>query len=148
MNKLAGMAIVAAGLTLGACSTVQNARDRIVRYVSPCENQTVKIYFEEGQAEVTPESRQVIAQAAQVARGCRVERVTVMGLADAAGDPNANMELSRRRAQSVTAALTAAQLPAAQYEVTAIGQTGAVTAAGRAAPMRRRADIVLHMARL
>lgn len=148
MIKLTTLAIVAAGLTLSGCSTVNNARERIVRYVSPCENQTVQIYFEEGQSEVTPESRQVIAQAAQVARGCRVDRVTVMGLADAAGDPNANMELSRRRAESVTAALTAAQLPAAQYEVTAVGQTGAVGTAGRATPMRRRADIVLHMARL
>jgi peptidoglycan-associated lipoprotein len=147
MIRLAGVAVVAAALALSGCSTVQTARERIVRYVSPCENQTVQIYFEEGQAEVTPESRQVIAQAAQVARGCRVDRVTVMGLADAAGDPNANMELSRRRAQSVTEALAAAQLPAAQYEVTAVGQTGSVTAAGRTAPMRRRADIVLHMAR-
>ena len=147
MNKLAGAAIVAAGLALSGCGTVQSARDRIVRYVSPCETQTVQIYFEASDAEITPEGRQVLAQAAQVPRECRVHRVTVLGLADAAGDPNANMELSRRRAQSVTAALTAAQLPEAQYEVSAAGQSGSVTADGRTAPLRRRVDVVLHLTR-
>lgn len=147
MMRLAGVAALAAGVALSGCSTVQGARDRIVRYVSPCESQTVSIYFEPNEAELTPEGRQVLAQAAQTARGCRVDRVSVLGLADATGDPNANLELSRRRAQSVAAALAALQLPAADYGVTAAGDTGALTADGRAAPLRRRAEIQLHVAR-
>ena len=39
-----------------------------------------------------------------------------MGLADAAGEPDANLELPKRRAQSVTAALAAAGLPAAEFQ--------------------------------
>lgn len=145
--KLAGVAALAAGVALSGCTTVQGARDRIVRYVSPCESQTVSIYFEANEAALTPEGRQVLAQAAQVARGCRVDRVSVLGLADAAGDPNANLELSKRRAESVAAALTALQLPAADYGVTAAGERGALTADGRAAPLRRRAEVTMHVAR-
>ena len=136
----------AAAVALAGCQTVRDARDRLVKAPPRCEDQTVQIYFEPDQAEVTPESRRVITEAANLARGCKVARVSVLGLADAEGGSAANMELSKRRAQSVTAALVAAQLPAAEFRVSAAGQAGATTADGRAAPLRRRADVVLHMA--
>lgn len=139
--------IVAAAMALAGCETVRNARDRLVKAPPRCEDQTVQIYFEPDQAEVTPEGRRVITEAATLARGCTVERVSVMGLADAAGDPGANLELSKKRAQSVTAALVQARLPAAEFRVDAAGQAGAVTADGRTAPLRRRADVTLHMAK-
>lgn len=139
---IVGAAVVA----LAGCQTVRDARDRLVKAPPRCEDQTVQIYFEPDQAEVTPESRRVIAEAASLARGCTVARVTVLGLADAEGEPGANMELSKRRAQSVTAALVAARLPAAEFRVSAAGQAGATTADGKTAPLRRRADVVLHMA--
>lgn len=147
MGTKATLVMMAAVVALGGCQTVRNARDRLVKAPPRCEDQTVQIYFEPDQAEMTPEGRRVITEAATLARGCRVERVSVLGLADAAGDPNANMELSKRRAQSVTAALVAAQLPAAEFRVDAAGQAGATTADGRTAPLRRRADVVLHMAK-
>lgn len=147
MNRMTSAAIVAASLALSACSTVQGARERIVRYVSPCESQTVAIYFETDQADLTPEGQRVIAEAAQNVRSCRVERVSVLGLADAAGDPNANLALSKRRADSVAAALALAQLPTATFEVSAVGQAGAITTDGKAAPLRRRAEVTLHVAR-
>lgn len=136
----------AAAVTLAGCQTVREARDRLVKAPPRCEDQTVQIYFEPDQAEVTPEGRRVIGEAANLARGCKVARVSVLGLADAQGESAANLELSKRRAQSVTAALVAAQLPAAEFRVAAAGQAGATTADGRAAPLRRRADVVLHMA--
>lgn len=139
---IVGAAVVA----LAGCQTVRDARDRLVKAPPRCEDQTVQIYFEPDQAEVTPESRRVIAEAASLARGCTVARVTVLGLADAEGEPGANMELSKRRAQSVTAALVAARLPTAEFRVSAAGQAGATTADGKTAPLRRRADVVLHMA--
>jgi outer membrane protein OmpA-like peptidoglycan-associated protein len=138
--------VAAAAVALAGCETVRTARDKLVKAPARCEEQTVPIYFEPDQAEVTPESRRVITEAANLARGCRVARVSVLGLADAQGEPGANMELSKRRAQSVTAALVAAQLPAAEFRVSAAGQAGATTSDGRAAPLRRRADVVLHMA--
>ena|SRR5438067_393354 len=142
------MMLTAAVAVLGAsgCATVQQARARLVKTPPHCVDQTVAIYFAADQAELTPEGRMVIGQAASQARGCKVAGVEVLGLADAAGQAGANLELSRKRAQSVAAALTANGLPSAEFRVAAAGQAGATTANGQAAPLRRRADVTLHLA--
>jgi outer membrane protein OmpA-like peptidoglycan-associated protein len=146
MSTAAAAATGAAlALALAGCTTIENARARIVKAPARCPDQTVDIYFEPQSAEVTPEGRAVIAAAANGAQGCAVRRVEVLGLADAAGAPEANLELSKRRAQSVTAALAGAGLPPAEFRVTAGGQAGSVTAGGQAAPLRRRVDVVLHL---
>jgi len=152
MGTRTGVVLLAAvaalgGAGLGGCQTIESARDRLVRSPPRCQDQTVQIYFEPDAAEVTPEGRRVIAEAAALARGCTVGRVSVLGLADAQGDPGANLELSKKRAQSVTAALVAAGLPGAEFDLAAAGQAGATTADGRSAPLRRRADVTLHMAK-
>jgi len=132
-------------LGLGGCGTIGRARDRIVKASPRCTDQTVQIYFEPESAEVTKEGRAVLAAAAAQARPCRVTRVDVLGLSDSTGAADANLDLSKRRAQSVTAALTAAGLPAGEFMVAGAGQAGAVTTDGKAAPLRRRADVVLHL---
>ena len=88
----------------------------------------------------------MISAAAKPAKRCRVLNVEVVGLADATGAPGANLELSKRRAASVTAALAASGLPTKDLKVTAGGQAGATTADGKSAPLRRRAEVVMHMA--
>jgi peptidoglycan-associated lipoprotein len=135
------------GLGLAGCATVEKTRDAIVKRPTVCTDQTVQIYFETDSAEVTPEGQAVIRQAAAQAKGCTVKRVDVVGLADAsgAGTPDANLALSKRRAQSVTAALASAGLPAGEFNVAAAGQTGATTRGGESRPLRRRADIILRL---
>ena len=129
---------------VGGCGTLQNARDRIVKAPPTCEDVTVQIYFEPDSAEVTREGKAVLSQAASQARPCSIDRVSVLGLADAAGTPDVNLELSKRRAASVTAALAASGLPAAEFNLQAAGQSGAVTPAG-AQPLRRRADVTVEL---
>ena len=135
------------GLVLGlsACASVKSARDRIVRAPARCVDQTVQIYFEPDSAAVTQEGRAVLKVAAADSRGCKVAGIDVLGLADAAGAPEANLELSKRRAQAVTEALTAAGLPAAEFKLAAAGQAGAVDSRGDPRLLRRRADVVLHL---
>ena len=140
------MLAAAAAVGLSGCATVQSARARLVKAPPRCVDQTVEIYFAPDQAELTPEGRMVISQAAQGVRACKVTAVEVLGLADAAGAPAANLELSRKRAQSVAAALAANGLPAAEFKVAAAGQAGAVTATGQSAPLRRRVDVALRLA--
>jgi outer membrane protein OmpA-like peptidoglycan-associated protein len=143
--RIAAVALLVLGLS--ACATVRSARDRIVRPSARCADQTVEVYFEQFSAEISKEGRQVIAAAAQTARPCRVTGVDVLGLADSVGgDQASNLELSKKRARAVTEALTASSLPDAKFQVAAAGEAGAVTAKGQAAPMRRRVDIVLHLA--
>lgn len=130
---------------LAACSTGPTGRAAIVKTPPRCIDTTVQVYFDSWSAEINKESRAVIDEAAALSRGCSVERVEVVGLADAVGAPGPNLELSKQRAAAVTAALTKAGLPAAEFRLAAAGQAGATTAEGEEQPMRRRADVVLHL---
>ena len=127
-----GSCAVVMALGLSACTTTVKTRDQIVR-PTRCVDQTVQIYFEPDSAEVTKEGRAVLNLAASDSKACKVSGVDVLGLADAAGAPGANLELSKRRAQAVTAALTAA------------GSADAMNAKGDAKLLRRRTDVVLHL---
>jgi outer membrane protein OmpA-like peptidoglycan-associated protein len=130
---------------LCGCGTI--GRERIVKTPRSCQDQVVQIYFEPDSAQVTPEGGAVLRQAALAARDCTVDGVEVLGLADAAGAPAANLALSKRRAEAVTAALAAAGLPAGDFKLAAAGQAGAVTPQGEAQPLRRRADVVVRLSR-
>jgi peptidoglycan-associated lipoprotein len=137
--------VIVLALALGGCGTRLTGRDRIVKATPRCVDETVQIYFEPESAEVTKEGRAVLRAAATQSKPCKVASVEVLGLADSTGAPNANLDLSKRRAQAVTAALTSVGLPAGEFKVAAAGQAGAVTSDGAAKPLRRRADVVLHL---
>jgi peptidoglycan-associated lipoprotein len=143
---VAGILALSAAAALGGCGTM-GGRDRVVKQAPACPDQRVQIYFEPDSAVVTDEGRAVLAQAAEAAKGCRVKTVKVLGLADAVGARDANLELSKRRADSVTAALAATGLPAAEFEVAGAGQAGAVTPSGEARLLRRRADVLVDLER-
>lgn len=133
-------------LGLGGCSSMTPSRGRIVKATPSCTDQTVQIYFEQFSAEVTKEGRAVLAAAAAQSKPCKVASVDVLGLADnVGGTPGGNLDLSRKRAQAVTAALSSVGLPAGEFKVSAAGDSGSTTADGRSRPLRRRADIVLHL---
>ena len=146
MKRTLILATTGAGLALAlcACTTMRETRDHIVKRTPHCQDVTVQIYFEPRSATVTKEAAAVLRAAAAQAKGCKVDAVTVLGLTDAVGAPGANLELSKARAASVTQALAATGLPAAQFDLKAGGDTGAMTTEG-ATPMRRRADVTLKL---
>jgi outer membrane protein OmpA-like peptidoglycan-associated protein len=142
-NGISAMLVVAAAAQ--GCAMQQPGRERYVRLPPRCADETVAIYFEPQSADITREGRQVIYQAAVAARGCAVLHVEVTGLAEAAGPPGSNLELSRRRAVAVADALKANGLPAADFHVKSSGQVGAVAPDGGNAPLRRRADLTIRL---
>lgn len=144
MNAMRMAAAAAMLLALGACATTKGP-DKVVKAPATCTDQQVQIYFEPDSAEVTAEGRAVINQAAAGAKHCHIKAVDVLGLADAAGAPDANFELSTKRAQSVGQALAAAGLPAAEFKMAAAGDVGSVAADGTPRPLRRRADVILRL---
>ncbi|CAN7187379.1 OmpA family protein [Phenylobacterium sp. LjRoot219] len=146
-KRCVAAAALACVTALGGCTTSQSARAKLVQAPSNCVDQSVQVYFEPWSAELTREGQTVIDNAAANVRGCRLGGVQVTGLADSVGAPGPNLELSQRRAQSVTHALAAAGLPPAEFSVDAAGQTGAVTADGASAPLRRRVDVNLRVQR-
>lgn len=137
--------VLLAGAALAACAT-NTPKTQVARF-TPCEDIKVAIYFDSGSATVNKDGRAVLRGAAQQAQGCKVQRVDVIGLADAVGAPDANMALSEKRAASVTKALRSYGV--SNVQVAAAGDTGAVIQTGSqttvAAPMRRRADVILRL---
>lgn len=138
-------ALAAASLVVAGCASMTKGGARA--RADACQDRTVQIYFEPDVAEVTPEGRAVLKAAARGARRCKVAAVEVVGLADAVGAADANLELSQRRAEAVAAALREVGLPAAAFQLAAAGEAGAVTRAGEARPLRRRADVLLRLQR-
>ena len=147
MTKTALIAALGPVLALAGCGSMKSPRDRIVQAPKTCEDVQIPIYFEPNGVAVTPDGRKLIASEARRVKPCRVDAVKVIGLADAAGDPAANLELSKQRAASVASAIMKAGLPAAEIELAAAGQADAVNASGEVAPVRRRADVTLKLSK-
>lgn len=131
-----------AGLVVAGCMTRPD-RDAIVADAD-CAPIRFDVYFATNEADLTPVAVEAVRMGAAKASICRVDRVRVLGLADAQGGATANLNLSERRAQTVTTALEAAGLPAPVFEVQAAGDTGATTAAGVNAPLRRRTEVLIE----
>jgi len=110
-----------------------HSREQLVKAPAHCVDQTVQIYFDVDSAELTREGRLVIHQAAGAAAGCRVASVEVIGLADAQGAPDANLELSKRRAAAVAAVLQAPAGSRVQGRGGRPGRVGDGARQGRAA---------------
>jgi len=141
MRLIAGVLVVAALASAGCMS--RPGREALVERTD-CVPIRFDVYFATDQAALTPTAEEAVRLGAGQVAGCAVDRVRVLGLADAQGGASANLDLSERRARTVTAALEAAGLPTPVFEVQAAGATGATTADGANAPMRRRTEVLIE----
>jgi len=140
-GRYSTVAAMGAGLLLlGGCSMIHGPK--AARF-TPCSDIDVAIYFKTGSATINPDARAVLKRAADKASGCKVDRAEVIGLADAVGDPEANMRLSEQRAAAVTKTLR--ELGLTGVTVMAGGDSGATTEDGEAAPLRRRTELKLRL---
>ena len=146
-NVARGVALFATGgilSILAACATPP--RPAPVRLAAPavsCADFSFPIYFETGSEQLSAPAQQAISYSVERVRGCKINSVAVIGLADADGPAHRNLVLSRRRATAVAAALAASGLPAPTFDIEALGEQGAVTAEGKE-PLRRRTEVVIH----
>lgn len=138
-------AAVIGGLGLAGCAQTPTRKPVAAAGPPPvCADFSFPIYFETNSDRLGPAAAQVINDGAARVRGCDIQTVQVLGLADATGTASANQALSRRRADAVAGALAAAGLPKPNFEVDAAGQAGAVTATGAPEPLRRRTEVVIR----
>lgn len=137
------MAIVGAGLVLAGCATGGPERSELVTEPQVCAPQRFEVYFRDSEAGLTDAARQAISLTATKLQGCQIRSVNVIGLADARGGQNANLELSERRALAVVEALEAAGWPAPAFSLGAEGDLGSTTADGAREPMRRRTEVLV-----
>lgn len=146
-RRIAALTLAVAGVA--GCHSLPGktvrAKAPLIQAPSPCVDFTVPIYFEARSAVITHQARDLLKASARRAAGCAVTGIDVVGLADAAGSPGANLELSKRRADDVTLALGRLGFNKVAFTVSAAGAFGAETTAGQASPLRRRAEVVFHL---
>lgn len=137
---------VASVLALGACATATPKADPLMAVQPTCAPQRFEIYFADSEAGLTDPAKQAIGMTATQLQGCDIRTVRVLGLADARGGADANLDLSERRAASVVQALASAGWPAPAFEVEAAGDQGAADAQGIREPLRRRTEVLVDAA--
>lgn len=137
------LAAVAAAAAVSGCAS-HAPPPMAVSSRPACADVVFPIYFAEGSDQLTPGAGQVINSAVAQVHGCRIGYVSVLGLTDAAGARSQNLELSKRRADSVARALAVAGLPAPKFEVNGAGESGAISEKGRPVPLRRKTEVVIH----
>ena len=136
----------AAAMALGGCASSVSPAYSAARAV--CRHDTtVTLYFDTGQDAVTDIGQQIVAATAKRLRACTVKEIRLLGLADASGAAQTNLDLSKRRADNVLHAFVVAGLPVPKYTLVAAGDKGAVNPQGAAEPVRRRVDVVVSLER-
>lgn len=100
--------IVAAVLSFGACSTTQKpaplAADEAPAAIGEA---LVKVYFELGQAALTPDAESALMAVVEAAQAAPAKIVLISGFHDASGDAARNAELAKQRAFAVRDLLAA-----------------------------------------
>jgi peptidoglycan-associated lipoprotein len=149
MRRASAALALAAAVAVAGCAQMRGARDRISGMVdaTPCENVSTTVYFESGSADLSEPARQIVAESAKMVGNCRVGELHLVGLADPAGAPAANVELSNRRAQSVLDAYVAQGLNVPRFHIVAAGERGARAPSGIVEPIRRRVEVTLVLGR-
>ncbi len=100
------------------------------------------VFFDFDKSNITPESAQVIAQAAAKAKDTGAVAIQVIGHADRSGPPDYNDKLSMRRANAVKAELAKNGIDASTVTVEGRGESDPLvpTADGVREPQNRRAE--------
>jgi outer membrane protein OmpA-like peptidoglycan-associated protein len=102
------------------------------------------IHFDTGKATIKPDSQAIVAQIVKLLQEDAELSLKVEGHTDNVGDAKANLALSKARAKSVVAALTAQSIEAKRLQDDGFGMTKPVadnaTAEGRA--KNRRVELV------
>lgn len=144
MSRLSKLTMLGAvALMLSGCATLPGFNRASTP--RPCQDLTVSIYFQRDSTVITREARAVLKGAGDMAKGCVLGQVDVTGLADSVGDPDVNLALSRKRAEAVRGAVERLGFTTVNFNVGAVGESGAVTATGADRPLRRRADVTFRL---
>jgi hypothetical protein len=106
---------------------------------------TFLVFFGFDEAELTPEARQVVADAAREYQSGGTARITVTGHTDTVGSEAYNQALSERRAESVAAELVRLGVPAGEIVTLGRGESDLLVPTGDEVrePQNRRVEIVL-----
>jgi hypothetical protein len=134
------MAVVGAGLLLGAC----NSRPEALTAPPPSMAQAPwLVFFDWDKSKLSPQAMATVSQAAQAYKATSGARISTVGNTDTSGSTDYNMALSMRRADAVKSALIENGVPAAAIESAGRGQTNLLvaTADGVREAQNRRVEL-------
>lgn len=101
---------------------------------------TRTIRFAEASAAIDPASQQLLNEVAAALRPCLGSIIAITGHTDSAGDPGANLALSRARADAVRWALVARGIPADGLRASGLGAQQALEGLDPSDPANRRIE--------
>jgi outer membrane protein OmpA-like peptidoglycan-associated protein len=110
----------------------------------PPRHFTLRFKFESD--ELTEESRELVPQILEAVRALAIPEVVIVGHTDTLGDPDANVALGLKRANSVRNLLVEAGLDPSTVELTSHGEADLLikTPNNTAEPRNRRVDIAVR----
>lgn len=109
----------------------------------PPQPQSFELYFNLNSAQLTPEARTIVQQAAASAREGNITHIAVTGHTDTTGTASYNQRLSERRAEAVKAELVRDGVPADEIVTRGVGeQQLAVPTADRVNEPRNRRVVI------
>jgi len=113
---------------------------------TPAPPISFQVLFETGHSDITPEGRQVVADAVTALKARPGAHVTIIGKTDTVGTPAFNEHLSERRAQAVKDTFVAAGVPADAITLRWTGeeQLNVPTANDVSEQRNRAVDIVIQ----
>jgi outer membrane protein OmpA-like peptidoglycan-associated protein len=142
--------LIAGSLMLSALlaptAYAQQSSERATTPVSAqTEPWTFFIFFDTDQATLTPDGAQVVADAAEAYQETGAARIVVTGHSDTTGAAAYNLELSQRRAETVTNELIRRGVPATDITTVGRGEEDLLvpTDDGVSEPRNRRVEIVV-----
>lgn len=103
----------------------------------------VSVYYAPGSTDLNEFAERVLNNAMFETEHCELAAVQVFGYADASGNAEANLVISRKRAEAVKAYLEMRGVNPNVFTVEAKGEEGAIDANGKAEVMRRKTDLRL-----
>ncbi|MBL8536253.1 MAG: OmpA family protein [Hyphomonadaceae bacterium] len=110
-----------------------------------CYTREFSVYFESQSTEITPAARDVMEAMSETLRGCTIQRVVIVGEADARGSEVTSEDLSERRAEALGDFISQRLAwPRSRTELLARGEHGATTPEGLNVPVRNRAQITVE----
>ncbi len=104
------------------------------------------LYFEEGKAELTAESKDLVPKILQTIRERRSNDISVVGHADTKGSAEVNFRISKQRAEAVAKMLEAAGVDPADLDITSHGERNLLipTADDVSEPRNRRVEVTVR----
>ena len=137
------LAVMAAAMLLGACADMPPSPP--AQAAAPAVRNFL-VFFDFDRSTLTPRARDVVKEAANVAKAGQNARVTATGHTDTSGPANYNMALSLRRASAVKDALVREGVPAASIAIAGRGEESLLvtTKDGVREPQNRRVEIVIQ----